>query len=123
MTRTKNNSSTRPVGGKPTKISTQKKQHIAQDDLEYADDTQLFMGNATRGQMCERLGNCDIATESRHLEIQWVKVELLRREKRKISRPLPPPFGKLKQSNTGTILGKEINTTGSLQKAVTKRLA
>ena len=44
------------------------------------------------------------------------------KRKRKISKPLPPPFDKIKQSNTGTIFGKEINMTGSLQKAVTKRL-
>ena len=66
--------------GKQTNADMQKKQHIIQDDLEYADDTQLLMGNDTRGQMCERLGNYDIVTESRHLVIQWVKVELLRRE-------------------------------------------
>ena len=76
----------------------QKKQHIIQDDLEYEDDTQLLMGNDTRGQMCEKLGNYDIVTESRHLVIQWVKVELLRREKHNLSKPLPPPFGKINKA-------------------------
>ena len=67
-------------GKKQTNTDMQKKQHIIQDDLEYADDTQLLMGNDTRGQMCGGLGNYDIATESRHIVIQWIKVELLRRE-------------------------------------------
>ena len=54
-----------------------KKNQIVQNDLEYA---QLLMGSDTHEQMCERMGNYDIATETRELKIQWIKVELLRNE-------------------------------------------
>ena len=36
-----------------------------QDDLEYADDTQLCIAIDNREQMCERMGNYDISTETR----------------------------------------------------------
>ena len=83
------------------------KHHLIQNDLEYADDTQLFMEKDTHGQICERIGNYDIATESRHLKIQWGKVELLRPERRKLKKSLPPPFDLIKHNCTGTIIGKK----------------
>ena len=53
------------------------KNQIVQNDLEYANDTQLLIERDTHGQMCERMGNYDIETETRELKIQWAKVELL----------------------------------------------
>ena len=46
---------------------------IIQNDIEYADDTQLLRERGTHGQMCERIGNYDISTETRELKIQWPK--------------------------------------------------
>ena len=57
---------------------TKRDHQIIQNDLEFADDAQLFIEKDTRGQMCERIGNYDIATETRHLTIQWGEVELIR---------------------------------------------
>ena len=78
-----------------------------QDDVEYADGAQLFMGKDTHGQMCERLGNCDISTETRELEIQWIDV-LLVHAGRDPEKDTPPPFDQIKFSRGGTILGKAI---------------
>ena len=38
----------------------EQKNYTIQDDVGYADDTQLFMEQDDHGQMCERLGNYDI---------------------------------------------------------------
>ena len=73
--------------------------------------------------MCGRIGYYDISTATRELKIQWAKVELLRHEKHKIRKPLPPPFGQIKQDRTGAILGREIRMAGSLTKAVAERIA
>ena len=96
---------------------------IIQNDLEYADDAQLFIEKGTRGQMCERIGDYDIATETRQLNIQWGKVELLRRVRRKLREKLPPPFDRIRHNHTGTTIGKEISMTGNLNKAVKRRIA
>ena len=71
-----------------------------QNDLEYSDDTKLLIEKDTREQMCERIGKYDISTETRELKIQWANVELLRREKHKLRKPLQPPFGQIKQEST-----------------------
>ena len=97
-------------------------QQIIQNALEYADDTQLFIENDTHEQMSERIGNYDIITETRHLTIQWDKVHLIRRERRKLRMALPT-FDEIQHQSTGTILGKEISMTGSQTKAVTLRIA
>ena len=73
--------------------------------------------------MCERIGNYDIATETRELKIQWGKVKLLRQESRKQKEKLHPPFDQIQHNHTGTILGKEISATGNLTKAVVMRIA
>ena len=73
--------------------------------------------------MCERIGNYDISTETRELQIQWAKVQLLRHEKHKLRKSPPPPFGQIKQDRTGAILGREIRMAGSLTKAVAERIA
>ena len=56
--------------------------------------------------MCGRLGNYDISTETRGLEIQWIKVQLLVHAGKEPKAEIPPPFDKIKFSQGGTILGK-----------------
>ena len=46
---------------------------IIQNDIEFADDTRLCVEKDTQEQMCERIGNYDIVTETRHRAIQWKK--------------------------------------------------
>ena len=54
-----------------TKQSPEEKENqIVQSDIEYADDTHLLIENDTHGQMCARIGNYDISTETRELKIQ-----------------------------------------------------
>ena len=72
--------------------------------------------------MDERIGNYDIITETRRLNIQWGKVELLRKRTNKQKYDLPPPFNEIEHKSIGTILGKEINTNGSLTNAVARRM-
>ena len=50
---------------------------LIQDDAEYADDATLFVETDDREQMCERVGNYDIATETREIKIQFDNVLLL----------------------------------------------
>ena len=90
---------------KETKRSHQDQQTV-QNAIVFADDTKLLSENDTHEQMNERMGNYDIITETRHLKIQRGKVLLLRRDKEKHRKELPPPFGKIKHQNSGTILGK-----------------
>merc|ERR1712112_76719 len=97
-------------------------QQKVQNAIVFADDTKLLSANDTHEQMNERMGNYDIITETRHLEIQWGKVLLLRRDKEKRRKELPPPFGKIKHQNSGTILGKTISVLGNLKNAVTDRI-
>ena len=98
------------------------KQRIVQNALEFADDAQLFIEHDTEEQMNERIGNYDIITETRRLNIQWGKVELLRKRTNKQKYDLPPPFNEIKHKSIGTILGKEINMNGSLTNAVARRM-
>ena len=98
-------------------------QQIIQNAVIFADDTKLLSEEDTHEQMDERMGNYDIATETRHLTIQWGKVHLLRKDKNKLQKALPPPFGKIKHQNSGTILGKDISMIGSLKNAATQRIA
>ena len=63
--------------GKEQQASEGAKNQIVQNDLEYADDKQLLIERDTHEQMCERMGNYDIATETRELDIQWKKAERL----------------------------------------------
>ena len=58
---------------KRKKKCRQRKSQIVQNDIEYADDTQLLIGKDARGQMCERIGNYAISTGTRELKIQWKK--------------------------------------------------
>ena len=44
---------------------------IIQNDLEYADYTQLLIESDTHKQLCGRIGNYDIAAATRGLKIQW----------------------------------------------------
>ena len=39
---------------------------IVQNALEYANDAQIFIAKGTHEQICERLGNYDIITATRH---------------------------------------------------------
>ena len=55
----------KPIGGT--------EDQIVQNDLEYADDTQLLIERDKHGQLCERIGHYDISTEPRELKIQWAK--------------------------------------------------
>ena len=68
-----------------------------------------------------RMRKYDIITETRHLEVQWGKVLLRRKDKGQQRKELPPPYGRIKRQNSGTILGKSINVLGSLKNAVTER--
>ena len=47
---------------------------LIQDDVGYEDDATLITERGNRDQMCDRWGNYDIATETRELKIQGVKV-------------------------------------------------
>ena len=78
---------------------------LIEDDVEYADDAQLFMGNDNREQMCERMGNCDISTETRELKIQWPKVLQLVHAGRAPEEEMPPPFDQIRFVRWGAILG------------------
>ena len=69
--------------------------------MEYADDTHLFMEQDDHGGMCEGLGNYDISTETRELEIQWVNVLLLVHTGREPKEETPPPFDQIKFSQGG----------------------
>ena len=109
------NETIRPIGGT--------KDQIVQNDVEYSGDAKLLISKDTHEQLCERIGNYDISAETRELEIQSIKVEILRRGENKLTRPLPAPFGQIKQKSTGTILRKEISTNGSLAKAVEARIS
>ena len=91
---------------------------IIKDDLEYADDTRLLIENDNRGQMCERIGNYDISTETREIEIQWAKVLLLAHAGREPKEELPPPFDQIRFIQRGAIMRKEIYMAGNLNNAV-----
>ena len=72
--------------------------------------------------MCDRMGNYDITTETRELKMQWVRVHLLTHAGRGPKEELPPPFGRIKFTTGGTILGKEIYTKWNLANAVAERI-
>ena len=67
-----------------------------------------------------RIGNYDIITETRRLNIQWNKVELLRKRTDKQKYDLP--LNEIKHKSIWAILGKEINMNGSLANAVARRM-
>ena len=90
---------------------------LMQDDVGYADDAQLFIENDNREQICERRRNYDISTETRELEIQWAKVLLLVHAGREPGEETPP-FGHIRISQGGTILGNGIYMTGNPNVAV-----
>ena len=69
-----------------------------QNDVDNADGAQLLIEKDTHEQMCARIGNYDIATETRELKIQWEKVKLLRRKRHQLKRK-PPPFGQIQKEN------------------------
>ena len=50
-------------------------------------------------------------------------MKLLRHEKHKLRKTLPPPFYQIQQESTGEIQGKEISTNGNLTKEVEERIA
>ena len=60
-----------------------------QNDVDNADGAQLLIEKDTHEQMCARIGNYDIATETRELKIQWGKVKLLRHERHRLKRKPP----------------------------------
>ena len=61
---------------KPNKPQ-KKRESDSTNDLEYAEGTHLLIEKDTHEQMCGRIGNYDISTETRELKIQWGKVEML----------------------------------------------
>ena len=65
---------------------------IVQNDLEFADDTQLFIAKDTHEQMCGRIGNYDISTETRHLAIQWGKLSCYDEKDTNWKNPPPRPL-------------------------------
>ena len=54
------------------------------------------MGKDDHGQMCERLGDYDISTETSELKIQWTKVLPLVHAVREHKAEMPPPFDQIK---------------------------
>ena len=80
---------------------------IVQNALEFADDTQLFIEHDTEEQMNERIGDYDIATETRRLTIQRGKVELLRKGTNKHRCDPPPPFSEIKHKSIGPFWEKK----------------
>ena len=62
-------------------------------------------------------------TQKRQLKIQWGKVEMLTRQtKNRETRNYPPPYDQIKQTNTGTVLGKQINMHGGQMQAIRHRI-
>ena len=87
-----------------TRISrheAEQENYIIQDDVEYADDAQLFMEKDTHEQMCARLGNYSISSETRELNIQRINVLLLVHAGREPKEATPPPFDQIKFSQGG----------------------
>ena len=99
------------------------KGQIVQNDLEYADDTQLLIEMDARGQICERMLNYEVITESRALKIQWAKVLLPKQTGKRKMWMFPPLFDQIKQGNAGTIQGKEFSMAENLRKAAGSRIA
>ena len=95
---------------------------LIQDDLDYAYDATICMERDNHQQMRERMRNYDIATETRDFKIQWVKVLLLMHTGTDPKEELPPPFGLIKFSTGGTIIGTEIYMTWNITNAVTARI-
>ena len=58
----------------PKQTPGELKGQIIQNDIGYADDTQLLIEKDTHEQLCERIGNYDIAAETRELKIQWAQL-------------------------------------------------
>ena len=94
--------------GKTNNIAERQIGLLIQDDADYADGSTLFMESDNREQMCDRVGNYDIESETRRVEIQWINVLLLMRSGREPREDLHPPFGQIKFTAGGAILGKEI---------------
>ena len=46
---------------------------LIKDDIEYAHDASVFIQEVAHEQMCERMGNYDIITETIELKIHWRK--------------------------------------------------
>ena len=98
------------------------KHKIVQNALEFADDTQLLIEHDTEEQMNERVGNYDIVTETRRLQLHRGKVVLLRKGTNRQKEDMPPPFNEVKRESIGAILGEEINMNGSLNQTVMRRM-
>ena len=90
--------------------------------MDYADDTAIFTERDNHGKMCERMGNCAIATETIEIKIQWVKVLILMHAWGEPKEELPPPFGLNKFRPGGTIIGGEIYMAENLANAVAARI-
>ena len=95
---------------------------LIQDGLEKEDGAHLLLSKHTHGKLCERIGNFDISTETRELTIQRANVALLIHSGRALAMQLPPTFGQIKQGAAGTLVGKEVNTTGDLREAAGARI-
>ena len=95
---------------------------VIQDNVGYDDGATLFIENDTREQMCERMGNYDISTETREIEIQWAKVLLLAHAGREPKEELPPPFDQIRFIQRGAIMRKEIYMAGNLNNAAEERI-
>ena len=68
------------------------------------------------------LGKCDIDTETRELNTQWVNVLLLFHSEREPTSELPPPFDQIKFSARGTIIRHAIYMKGKLDNALEERI-
>ena len=77
--------------GGTKQIPEEKENQIAQNGLEYADDTQLLIEKDTHEQMCAGIGNYDISTETRELKIRWAKVGILSRAAKKAQETIHTP--------------------------------
>jgi len=95
----------------------------AEDNIEYADDINLYIQDDTTPQTITRLQNYELTTKSRQLLINWDKVKLLIRTKlTEQEKALPEPFNHIQTSKYGMALGKILHMKGHQNKAVMHRL-
>ena len=101
------NKAIQKIRTKTNNISDEQTDPLIQDDVGYPDDATLFIEKDTCEQMCDRMGNYDIVTETRELKIQWLNVLLVIHAGRGPKEELPPPFGQIKFTKGGTIIGRK----------------
>ena len=94
------------------------------DAYVYADDTNLVAEQDTAPQIAQKLENYSTVTESRHVGINWGKVEIIARKKEHATPKagLPHPFNKAMTKTPGKALGKIIDVNLTNGKAIKARI-